>query len=130
MAVTKQATTAGTMAEMSLPMPLAQAQIRVETGTHVACKCICFGPMKTESDFQNSCGDLGHLARQCPTAPSSGGGCFNCGQEGHTKADCTNERVARPFSGTCRLCQVEGHTARDCPTKPAEKCRNCGKEGG
>ena len=34
---------------------------------------------------QYSCGEAGHMARQCPTAPEGGGNdgkCFNCGEEG------------------------------------------------
>lgn len=73
------------------------------------------------------------MSRQCPTAPSFGGGaggeCFNCGQEGHNKAECTNPRVARPFTGTCRLCQAEGHPAAQCPDKPPVQCRNCKQAG-
>lgn len=68
----------------------------------------------------------------CPTAPAEGkqgSECFNCGQEGHNKADCPNERVVRPFTGTCRTCQAEGHTAKDCPSKPPVLCHNCKLEG-
>ncbi|KAL8639118.1 MAG: hypothetical protein Q9228_003810 [Teloschistes exilis] len=72
------------------------------------------------------CNETGHLARECPQKPEGFGKCFNCGEEGHNKADCTNPRV---FSGTCRLCQKEGHAARDCPDKPAPVCRNCKQEG-
>ncbi|KAL9584399.1 MAG: hypothetical protein Q9203_004675 [Teloschistes exilis] len=72
------------------------------------------------------CNETGHLARECPQKPGGFGKCFNCGEEGHNKADCTNSRV---FSGTCRLCQKEGHAARDCPDKPAPVCRNCKQEG-
>lgn len=31
------------------------------------------------------------------------------GEEGHSKADCTNERVEREFTGQCRLCEETGH---------------------
>ena len=47
----------------------------------------------------------GHFARDCPEPRKYGGGaCFNCGEEGHGKAECTNARVARAFDGECRLC--------------------------
>lgn len=44
----------------------------------------------------------------------------------HNKADCTNPRVERPFTGTCNLCGVEGHSARNCPTAT---CKLCGEAG-
>ncbi|KAL8657231.1 MAG: hypothetical protein Q9226_002126 [Calogaya cf. arnoldii] len=72
------------------------------------------------------CQETGHLARECPQKPEGFGKCFNCGEEGHSKADCTNARV---FTGTCRVCSKEGHAARDCPDKPPSICRNCKQEG-
>ncbi|KAJ0164470.1 DNA-binding protein HEXBP [Colletotrichum tanaceti] len=53
--------------------------------------------------------------------------CFNCGQSGHNKADCSEPR--KPFDGTCRGCGQEGHTRRECPDTPAMTCRVCGEEG-
>jgi hypothetical protein len=47
----------------------------------------------------------------------------------HTKAECTNEAVAREFTGTCRVCEQQGHRAADCPNRPPEKCTNCFEEG-
>ncbi|EFN53416.1 hypothetical protein CHLNCDRAFT_58505 [Chlorella variabilis] len=41
------------------------------------------------------CGEEGHIARDCPTAPPGGGGggrgpCYKCGEEGHIARDCPN----------------------------------------
>merc|ERR1712021_222411 len=74
-------------------------------------------------------------------------GCFKCGEEGHSKADCTNE--AKDGGGdkrgcfkcksqdhmasecelpdTCRKCKKEGHMAADCELP--DKCYKCRKEG-
>ncbi|ESZ94433.1 hypothetical protein SBOR_5151 [Sclerotinia borealis F-4128] len=57
------------------------------------------------------------------------GDCFNCGEEGHAKADCTNPAVAREFTGTCRICEQQGHRASDCPSAPPKLCNNCKEEG-
>ncbi|KAL8409633.1 hypothetical protein RB594_007909 [Gaeumannomyces avenae] len=54
------------------------------------------------------------------------GKCFNCGEAGHSKADCTKPRV---FDGTCRVCNKEGHIGRDCPDRPPMQCRSCGEDG-
>ena len=47
----------------------------------------------------------------------------------HNKADCTNETIAREFTGTCRVYKQVGHRASDCPNKPPEICKNCQEEG-
>ncbi|KAB8290749.1 hypothetical protein EYC80_008386 [Monilinia laxa] len=75
-----------------------------------------------------NCGEEGHAKAECPNPPKARP-CFNCGEEGHTKADCTNPAVAREFTGTCRICEQEGHRAADCPTAPPKLCNNCKQEG-
>lgn len=52
--------------------------------------------------------------------------CFNCGQPGHAKIDCTNPAVERPFDGSCRHCEAPGHRAKECPLKPCSKCHGEG----
>ncbi|KAH0845541.1 putative zinc knuckle transcription factor (CnjB) [Fonsecaea pedrosoi] len=53
------------------------------------------------------------------------GACFNCGEEGHSKAACPHPRQ---FKGECRNCGQEGHMAADCPSRVI-KCKNCQQEG-
>ena len=47
------------------------------------------------------------MSRECPTKPPDV--CRNCGEEGHRKSDCVNERVMK-----CRNCEEYGHGAREC----------------
>ncbi len=61
------------------------------------------------------------------SAENSSFKCFNCGDEGHAKADCPNPPA--PFSGVCRICEKDGHLAKDCPDKKLTLCFNCRKEG-
>ncbi|KAN0089767.1 hypothetical protein V8E51_020027 [Hyaloscypha variabilis] len=69
-----------------------------------------------------------HSRRGCPN-PAKPRPCYNCGEEGHNKADCTNETIAREFTGTCRVYKQVGHRASDYPNKPPEICKNCQEEG-
>ncbi|TVY80499.1 ATP-dependent RNA helicase glh-4, partial [Lachnellula suecica] len=75
-----------------------------------------------------NCGGEGHSKAECPEPPKPRP-CFNCGEDGHNKADCTNEKVEREFTGTCRLCELPGHRAADCPTAPPKRCNNCQQDG-
>ncbi|KAI9643994.1 hypothetical protein NHQ30_007346 [Ciborinia camelliae] len=75
-----------------------------------------------------NCGEEGHGKAECPNPPKARP-CFNCGEEGHTKAECTNPAVAREFTGTCRICEQQGHRASDCPSAPPKLCNNCKEEG-
>lgn len=38
------------------------------------------------------------------------GACFNCGEEGHTAANCTMEKRQRP----CFVCGLFGHNGKHC----------------
>jgi len=65
------------------------------------------------------------VSRDCPTKPQVP--CFNCGQTGHRKNECTNEAVL-----ICRNCDAEGHVGKDCPKKKdwsRVTCRNCNEKG-
>lgn len=75
-----------------------------------------------------NCGQEGHSKAECPEPPKARP-CFNCSEEGHTKAECTNPAVPREFSGTCRICEQQGHRASDCPSAPPKLCNNCKEEG-
>jgi len=75
------------------------------------------------------CGAESHFARDCPNKKPNSGECYNCGETGHNKADCSNPAVEREFAGACNHCGLSGHRARNCPEKPAETCRMCKEEG-
>ncbi|KAJ5659655.1 hypothetical protein N7507_006106, partial [Penicillium longicatenatum] len=81
-------------------------------------------PQETRGCF--NCGQEGHSKAECTEPRKFTGACFNCGEEGHSKAECTKPRV---FKGTCHICDKEGHPAANCPERPPDMCRNCGAEG-
>eukprot|EP00931_Biecheleriopsis_adriatica_P066932 TRINITY_DN41150_c0_g1_i1.p1 TRINITY_DN41150_c0_g1~~TRINITY_DN41150_c0_g1_i1.p1 ORF type:complete len:253 (-),score=57.53 TRINITY_DN41150_c0_g1_i1:74-742(-) len=79
-----------------------------------------------------NCGNLDHLARDCPNKGRSKGrdgdqACFNCGDRGHIARDCPepsrkgkgkeSSGRGRPRSDACFTCGESGHLARDCPER-------------
>ncbi|KAK5112715.1 hypothetical protein LTR62_003813 [Meristemomyces frigidus] len=57
------------------------------------------------------------------------GACFRCGEQGHSKADCSNPAIEREFTGTCNACGAVGHRRAECPAAGPQLCRICKTEG-
>ncbi|KAF2643674.1 hypothetical protein P280DRAFT_214512 [Massarina eburnea CBS 473.64] len=60
--------------------------------------------------------------------------CGNCGELGHIRKSCTQEKVEtelNPPVVVCVYCKDEGHRARDCPKERSNPfaCKNCKQEG-
>ena len=60
--------------------------------------------------------------------------CGNCGELGHIRNDCKQEKVESSYIAPvvkCIHCNEEGHRARDCPQDRVDPfaCRNCKKSG-
>ena len=94
------------------------------------------------------CGIVGHLARNCPSAPAETRTCRVCGAVGHIARNCPDQdgAQARQDSRRCHVCGEVGHIARNCPNATADtavpeggrrkkggaagrRCFNCGKTG-
>ncbi|XP_014222790.1 uncharacterized protein LOC106649699 [Trichogramma pretiosum] len=60
----------------------------------------------------------GNNPRKEPNSQEKTIRCFNCRQEGHTKAECNQIKRGKP---TCYTCGIEGHIARNCPENSEKK---------
>jgi len=101
----------------------------------------------------NSCGEVGHVARNCPNdeKPKPCGlcaelghdmwscpqksVCFNCGLPGHVVRDC-KQRRGMPERCVCTICYRSGHHRFDCRENPWNAsiqqdaiCMQCGQRG-
>ncbi|CAI2303470.1 unnamed protein product [Caenorhabditis sp. 36 PRJEB53466] len=77
-----------------------------------------------------NCGEEGHRRDEC-TKPQKPRECRNCGKEGHISRECQEPKAPH---GPCRNCGQDGHFAKDCTNErvrmePTEPCRRCGEEG-
>ncbi|CAM9003787.1 unnamed protein product [Rhodiola kirilowii] len=92
-----------------------------------------------------SCGESGHMSRECPTKGAGGGGrgggggCYSCGESGHMSRECPTKGAGGGGrgGGGCYSCGESGHMSRDCPTRGGGGggrgggggCYSCGESG-
>jgi len=65
-----------------------------------------------------NCGENGHYKKNCTKEIKNEGknnkGCYNCGEDGHKKRDCNNATKATQDPRVCNDCNKVGHIAREC----------------
>ncbi|KAL7539076.1 hypothetical protein ACHAXR_009015 [Thalassiosira sp. AJA248-18] len=100
----------------------------------------------------NSCGAVGHIAKNCPNGEKlklcqlcaevghemwhcpQKSVCFNCGVPGHVSRECTQRR-GLPERYVCTICYRSGHRKHQCRERPWDApsqdavCMQCGKLG-
>lgn len=82
-----------------------------------------------------NCGEVGHMKSRCEQEKYEPEKvveqCVNCDEVGHRARDCPQPRKQRGGRG-CRNCGQEGHIAKECPEPPNMdnvECKNCNQTG-
>lgn len=83
----------------------------------------------------HTCGEVGHLKRDCPQGGAGGDGaaapkaCHTCGDVGHLKRECPKNvgRAVDNSQKACHQCGEVGHIRRECPQNQEPRaCHTCG----
>ncbi|KAM0715080.1 hypothetical protein Q7P37_009545 [Cladosporium fusiforme] len=92
-------------------------------------------PMDSFVIVCDNCGEVGHVKSKCDQEKREVEKvvetCVNCDEVGHRARDCTQPRKQRGGRG-CRNCGQEGHISRECPEPPNMdnvECKGCGQMG-
>ncbi|KAM7432977.1 putative ATP-dependent RNA helicase ddx4 [Porites harrisoni] len=88
--------------------------------------CRQISPNKPQGEYRDlgnitchTCGEVGHMSRECPSSGGLDRACHNCGAQGHFAKECPAATTASssPERGGrgCFKCGETGHFARECP---------------